>query len=411
MLSANKCSAMERRVICVHIPTFEIGLARLEDTSLKKRPIAIAGIGERALLREVSSEAINEGLSSGMAVDHAVWLCPSLKVLPPSGARVRRGQQQLQEIVSRFAPVWEPAEPGQVFLDVTGTHRLFGPAADTASRVGNEITHRSGLSAALGVGTNKLVTKVATGIVQPAELYDIKPGSERLFMAPLPPGVLPELSRPGARSIVGLLEDLNLSNLGAIADVSLPQLHLVLGSFADELHRRAQGIDYAPVFPGRARPWRTEALTLDQDTVDIEQIRGSVFSLVERLSRELRQHQLECRRLRVTAIHTDYVEVSREANLDPGTFWETDLFNLGERLLQRALHRRVRIRRLIVEAKVTHLPHEQLNLFHPTTALCEPPQGEVDAERGHRLAQTLDRIRHRFGNTAVRWGRAAAHYS
>jgi DNA polymerase-4 len=149
-------------------------------------------------------------------------------------------------------------------------------------------------------------------------------------------------------------------------------------------------------------------VTLEPDAVDIDKICGSVFSLVERLSRDLRHHQLECRRLRVTAIHTDYVEVSREADIDPGTCWETDLFNVGERLLKGALKRRVRVRRLIVEAKVQPLPHEQLTLFGEGPSLYPlPPRGErINVERGRRIAHALDQIRHRFGDTAVRWGRA-----
>ena len=410
---------MDRRVICVRIPAFEIALARLEDPALRTWPVAIASVRKRGILREVSSEAFRDGLSPGIEVDHARWLCPALKILPPSAARVRRGQQGLQEIVSRFAPVWEPVGPGHLFLDVTGTHRLFGAATDTASLVGGEIAQRSGLSAALATGTNKLVTQVATTIVQPAELYDVRPGSERPFMAPLPPAVLPELKRPGARSIRGVLEDLNLCSLGAIADIPLAQLHLVIGSFADELHRRAQGIDYAPVFAARARPWRMEGLTLEPDAVDVDKVLGSVFTLVERLARELRDHQLECRRLRVTAVHTDDVEVSREGEVDPGTCWETDLFRIGERLLNSAVKRRVRIRRVIVEAKVAPLPHEQLTLFGETHS--SPLWGEgfgergkervgpyrptLPVERGRRVAEALDRIRHRFGETAVKWGR------
>jgi len=109
-------------------------------------------------------------------------------------------------------------------------------------------------------------------------------------------------------------------------------------------------------------------------------------------------------------VHTDDVEVSREGEVDPGTCWETDLFRIGERLLNSAVKRRVRIRRVIVEAKVAPLPHEQLTLFgetHSSPLWGEGfgERGKERVERGRRVAEALDRIRHRFGETAVKWGR------
>lgn len=389
---------MDRRIVCLRIPSFEIALARLEDEDLRTRPVAVAAPFGRAVLREVSHEAQQEGLSPGMDVDQARWLCPALRLLPPSGSRVRRGQQALQQIVSRFAPVWEPITPGHLFLDLTGTQRLFGAATDTASRIGGEIIQRHGLEAALGVGSNKLVTQVATTLVQPAELYDVRPGNERPFMAPLPPAVLPELRQRAARTLVELLQDLNLSTLGTIADVPLAQLHLVLGACAEDLHRRARGIDHTPVTAGQIRPWRMEVLTFEPDAVDMNRLRGSIVILVERLCRGLRRDQRVCRRIRVTVVHADFVEVSRETEIDPETCWEADLLPHAQDLLVRTFKRRVRVRRLILEAHIRALEHEQLYLYPASHG------GRSDPDKAQRLAHALDRIRHRFGDRAVRWG-------
>jgi len=50
---------MDRQIVRFAIPSFEVALARLHDSSLWTRPIAIAPLNtSRALLREVSPEAI-----------------------------------------------------------------------------------------------------------------------------------------------------------------------------------------------------------------------------------------------------------------------------------------------------------------------------------------------------------------
>lgn len=396
---------MDRQIVCVSIPSFEIALARLEDSALRARPVAVATAAHpRAVLREVSAEAAQEGLAPGMAVDHARWLCPSIRLLPPSPARMRRGQQQVQDIVSRFAPVWEPFGPGLLFLDLTGTHRLFGRAVDAATSIGRVVEQRHGLAPALGVGTNKLVTQVATGLIKPAELYDVRPGGERPFMAPLPPAVLPELARPAARTLVGLLDDLNLLTLGAIAAVPTDLLQRVVGSIGPELHRRAQGIDDSPVLAAHARPRVTESLLLDPDTVDLHRIRAYLFTLAERMGKGLRERHQLCRRVRVTVVHSDLLEASRESELRPQTALDSALFSRAQDLLAQAFTRRVRIRRLILEGEVGFRPAEQLRLFDFRTATATISR-TPDPERVRRLSDAVDRIRTRYGEQAVRWGR------
>ena len=109
----------------------------------------------------------------------------SHEIFPPNPIQAAAVHQRLQHIMAEYAPVWEPVGPGHVFLDLTGTQRLFGPAVDTAIRIEREIIRREQLTGVLGVGTNKLVSRVATTLVQPPQLCEVRPGLEPTFMAPL----------------------------------------------------------------------------------------------------------------------------------------------------------------------------------------------------------------------------------
>ena len=80
---------MDRQIVCLAIPSFEVSLARLNDPSLRTRPLAIAPLNtSRALLREVSLEAMQDGLYVGMPIEHAKRLCPTLHVFSPNPTRV-----------------------------------------------------------------------------------------------------------------------------------------------------------------------------------------------------------------------------------------------------------------------------------------------------------------------------------
>ena len=183
---ASAVGTMDRQIVCFGIPAFEVAVARLHDPSLSTRPVAIAPLNtSRALLREVSAEAEQEGLAVGMSVDQARRVCPSLHVLSPNPSRVRTAEASLLHIVSRYAPVWEPVQPGSFVMDLTGTGRLFGPAYDVAAKVQQEVLAQYRLDGVAGVGSNKLVAQTAATLIQPSELYDVRPGSEPVFMAPL----------------------------------------------------------------------------------------------------------------------------------------------------------------------------------------------------------------------------------
>src|SRR6185437_681996 len=207
---------MDRQIVCFGIPAFEVAVARLHDPSLSTRPLAIAplnltfpvaryGVGlsfrevfgiefcdtpqlaagsfitSRALLREVSTEAEQEGLGIGMSVEQARRVCPCLHVLSPNPSRIRTAEESLLQVVSRYAPVWEPVQPGSFVMDLTGTGRLLGPAYDIAAKIQEEVFVQYRLDGVAGVGSNKLVAQTAARLIQPSELYDVRPGSEPVF--------------------------------------------------------------------------------------------------------------------------------------------------------------------------------------------------------------------------------------
>jgi DNA polymerase IV len=394
---------MDRQIVCYRIPAFEIALARLSDSSLRTRPVGIApACTPRACLHELSPEAQHAGLYHGISVEEALRLCPSLRILPRDPFRVRLAHQHLLDTVTRFAPVWEPVRPGYFFLDLTGTARLLGPAVDTAAHIEREVVERYRLPGVVGVGSNKLVSRVAAKLIQPTQLCDVRPGSERMFLAPLPVTVLPGLSRHGSKTLLALLQDLNLQTLGEIADVPLPHLAVVFGQQAALLHRWANGIDPSPVLPPVQHPEVETLLVVEPDEVDDGRLLGLLHGLLEELCQTLRRRQRVCRRLTLILLHSDRIEVARHQDFRLGTYWEVDMYPRLKELFFRCFQRRVRIRMMTLRADALTPPDTQLSLFDLDT-----PMGKNQA-RMRRLAVTLDRLRDRFGAHSLYWGQSGS---
>jgi DNA polymerase-4 len=389
---------MIRYILCLQIPTFAIALARAADTSLRNRPVVLAPVHtRRALVQDVSSEASREGVTRGMSVEFARQLCSRLRVVPPDPARMRAAQQELHRTITPFAPVWEPIGPGSVFVDLTGTGRLFGSSIDTAARLAREVSHQQHLPSVIGLAGNKLVSHLAAvTLEQPSQLLSVHPGSEQPFLAPLPTTLLPGLHRTQASHVLRRLDDLNLGTLGAIAAVSRTHLELALGTAAGLLHDWAWGIDSSPVRPPVEHPSIERSLPLNPDEIEDPLLLGRLYGLLEQLCATLRHQRRVCRRLLLTVRHSDHQEQTAHQLLAHGTCWEADLRPVLTRLFMKCFRRRVRLQRLTLRMDHLEPPTEQLSLFSEPAAT---------APAHHRLSRALDGIRTKFGEQAVSWGR------
>ena len=340
---------MDRQIVCLAIPSFEVALTRLNDPSLRTRPLAIAPLNtSRSLLREVSLEAMRDGLYVGMPIEHAKRLCPTLHVFSPNPHRIHRANQSFLSVITRYAPVWEPYQPGSFMMDLTGTTRLFGSACDVAANAQRDILKQYHLDGVAGVGSNKLVAQTAATLVEPFELYEVRHGSEEFFMSPLSVRTLPGLHRPCMRKVLQRLDDLNLLTLGDVAESPLDALSLAIGDYADQLSRWAQGIDHAPVLHPATQPSLEETVTLEPDEVDDSVLLGKLLDAVQRLCRILRSQRRACTFLSLTIRYSDQVEVNRQERLTQETCWEVDLSSPLDALFQRCFRRRVRLRLMTV---------------------------------------------------------------
>jgi DNA polymerase-4 len=386
---------MERDILHLAIPAFPIALARVSDASLRARPVAVVpGHSERALLQCVSAEARAEGVQEGMPLYHARRFCPALVLLPPDPQLIAKGTQALLELSGQYTPLWEPATPGRLFLDLTGGRRLFGPGRDVAARLEQEMERRLRLAGSVGVAGSKLVSRIAAGYLRRPGVCDILRGSEASFLGPLPVSVLPGV---GSVRETALLQDLNLHRVEEVAALSVSQLRLPFGPFAPLLHQRARGIDPSPVQPPRRSPEVTEETFLEREENDDELLLAELCRLAEACGLRLRRLGRAAGRLTLTLTYADGVKERGTATLPSPLSHDLPLFAAVEALFYKSCQRRVRLKGLRLECGRLAAGSGQLDLFAPEAATSPRTDGLQDA---------LDHLRARHGMAAVRWGRS-----
>ena len=388
---------MDREILHITVPAFPIALARVVHSELRGRPVAVAALNsERALLQCVSAEAALEGVHAGTPIYWARKACPSLIVIAPDPHLSAKGSQALLELSGEFTPIVEPGA-GRVFLDLTASRKLFGPARDVAARLERAIGSRLSLTAMAGAGVNKLVSRVAADVMEEPGVYDVFHGSERSFLAPFPISVLPGVGE--ARQVL-LLRDLNLQRVEQVASLSLPQLRLAVGPFAPLLHERARGIDRSPVQPPRLSTEIVEEGLLDQEENDDAILLSELLRLTEGCGLRLRRLGKGARRLALSVMYADGVTETGKKTLPSPLSLDIPLFRAVEELFFSTCKRRQRVRGLRLGCDQVAGEAGQLELFAPVPAKVTQKQFDLQA--------TLDALRAKHGSDAIRWGKGIA---
>jgi len=387
---------LNRHIIHLHIPSFPIAVARVCRPELRARPVAVAlPSSERALILSASAEAGKEGVFKGMPLSAAIKLCPQLIAFPPDPGLTERACQAMTKVAGQYSPLLEPSRPGHIYLDVTGTERLWGKAKDTGYRLRQEINTRLNLSGTAGVAGNKMISSIASRITPSLEVLDVDLGRESSFMAPLKVGVVPGIGR-FRRKI--LLEELNIIRVRELAVLDMDSLKLIFGRQTHVIHQRTLGIDSTPVYPVPRKPMVSEESMLNQDENEDQKLLGILYRLVEKCSYRLRSRELMPRKAGLLIRYSDQMEAKRQIKLAHTSFWDFDLYGPLKKLFLKICNRRVRVRFIRVWFRDFSSPSNQLSLF---------PAPSPHAEKRSAVIQALDRIRGRYGEGAINCGKAA----
>lgn len=385
----------ERAVLHFNVADFAVAVERVTDSSLRERPLIIAPLqAARAVVYDMSEEAYGEGVRKGMPLRQATRICRGAELLAPRVSLYQKAMQAFLKKLQGYSPLIECGQAdGHFFVDVTGTHRLYGPAPDVGWRVRRHVRTSLGINPIWTLATSKLVSKVASRLVKPLGEYIVTAGEEAIFLAPLPIQLLPGLSGKELRK----LQEFRLTTIGALAKLNRHQLMVPFGSRGDYLHAASRGVDDSRVCKPATG---TEVIDYEhcfaEDTNDQRQLEGVVATLASRAGFQLRAQLQVTRRVGIWLKYSDSGYVVRQATCRVGTSGDVLLHKLALTALQRAWMRRTRIRscRLVCDRLQRQSP--QLSLF---------PEPENRQLRHKKVTGAMDTLRRRFGHGVIGVGR------
>ncbi len=391
---------MEREILHFDVRDFCIALERQRLPELRNWPVAIAPGQGRAVVQAVSPEAWQEGIQPGMVVARAQRRCRRLTVLPPDLLLYQRAQEQLVSVLGTFSPLVEPVNWGHFFIDATGTRRLWRTLLDSGERMRRLVAQDFQLEAAVGMASNKLVSRVASQVIKVRELCDVFPGLEASFLSPLAVNVLPGV---GEVTTTRLLAELNLQTVGELAEVSSVLLGAIFGAAGQRLRRMALGEDSSPVVTPKVVPRIQEEIQLPEDDNQRPRLLGYLYGLVEVLGRRLRSRNRCPGELALTVTYADSVQAKARTRLAPvgcEFYLDSVLYKEASRLFNRVVQRRLRIKHLAISVAHLQPPFGQLALF---------PWDDPVRSKEIEVLRAVDHIRRRYGKHAIYYGRTTEY--
>jgi DNA polymerase-4 len=398
---------MEPIILHLAIDSFAIQAERLRCPKLVGRPVALAPHdSSRPRVVAASREALARGVAPGLPLVVARRMCRDLIALPPDADLYAGLSDSIRDGLLPFAPLGGVPRPGRFVLDLTGLSRTHGDACGRASRVGREVERRFGLHPTLGLAATRLVSGIAAHVLAPdGELLDVPGGSEAAFLGPLSVRVLPTARGQAQGERLDLLAVRRVRDVQAL---SMPQLEAAVGRAAAlSLWREARGMDGALGALDRAAERPPSAVaeeTLAAETNDRRILVARVMRLAMEVGVGIRRRGTAACRLEVGAIYADGRHGRARRMLRERISGDRELGAAAVALLDRALTRRVRVRRIRLAAWEEGARAEQLFLWGPSV---EVPAAAVRGgpappeRRAAAFDAALDRLRARLGTGTV----------
>jgi len=376
----------------VDMDAFFVSVEELYDPSLKGKPVVVGGRpNERGVVSAASYAARKFGVHSAMPLRTAYKLCPQAIFVDGHPERYRECSQQVYHVLQSCSPLVEMASVDEAYLDLTGTERLYGPPLRAAHLLHERMKAETRLNCSIGIAASRLVAKISSDQAKPNGVLWVIPGQEAAFLAPLDVRKVPGVGKVTERN----LHAFGIRKVGDLARLDEEFLERHFGKWGLALAGKSRGLDAGGWFDtGIGESEGPKSIshehTFLEDTADVAQLESTLARLSEMVGRRLREHGLHARTVQLKLRYSDFSTITRAHSIARATQLDTELFEEIRHLFRRNWRPGAAVRLLGVHASGWSEGEEQLDLL-----------GEEKHERWKQAMAAADRLRDRFGESAV----------
>lgn len=358
---------------------------------LREIPSCIGGDpkSRRGIVVAKSIPAKKYGVTTGEPVSMALRKCPELVCVPGDFALFETCSRAFKKICASYAPVMESFSIDEVFLDMSGTQKIYPDPVKLACEIKDRIREELGFTVNIGIGSNKLLAKMASDFEKPDKVHTLFPAEIPTKMWPLPVRDLLFLGKASEQKLIKA----GIKTIGEMARYPETEIQRLLGEkTGHQLYEYANGRDDSPVRGEReeAKGYSAETTT-EEDIVTYEQAFSLLLAQCDVVAARMRKDGKKCSCVSVTYRMLDFRTRSHQKKLGNPTDVTEEIFVQVKNLLYECWQ--CQPLRLIGVAltDLTSDDFRQISLFENTE----------NHEKQKKVDGVVDDIRKRFGNGMI----------
>lgn len=319
----------DRWVMHLDMDAFYASVEQRDNPEYRGKPLVVGAMpGRRGVVATCSYEARKYGLRSAMPISEAYRRCPEAIYLRPDMDHYVAASREVMLALNGISPVVEPVSIDEAYLDISGLERLVGEPEEIGRLTKQKIREKVGLTCSVGIGSNRLIAKLASDYRKPDGLVVVRKEQIRDFLDPMPVSNL----RGVGRQTVKLLDRLNIRTVDQLRAYSLDSLQGYFGEKGGQhLFDQARGIASDRVGVQIGRQSISKETTFNEDETDQQRVRERLRLLASEVGHIARRKGLKGRvvtlkiRLDGFESHTRQRRISVASNADGEIFevaWE-----------------------------------------------------------------------------------------
>jgi len=316
-------------IIHLDMDAFFASVEIRERPELVGLPVVVGGTATgRGVVAAANYAARQYGVYSAMPMVKALRLCPKLICLPVNMPLYIEVSQEIHEIFYRYTPEIEPLSLDEAFLDVTASEKLFGSAADIATKIKSDIKNECRLIASAGIAPNKFVAKIASDIDKPDGFVVVEKDEVQAFLDPLPIKRIWGVGKKTEQQ----LHNYGINTIYEIRNKKPEWLRQQFGKLGEHIYRLANGLDKREVISDAKSKSVSSETTFSTDIYDKEVLLATLLQLSEQVAARLRVKNIKAKTVNVKIRFHDFKTITRSKSLSEQTSQTMKIWEIVKQL-------------------------------------------------------------------------------
>ncbi|HWR25733.1 MAG TPA: DNA polymerase IV [Methanosarcina sp.] len=333
MPSPNPKKSNSNRQITFHVDmdSFFASVEIRESPSLKGRPVIVGsdpkGGSGRGVVSTCSYEARKYGIHSAMPISQAYRLCPAAVFLPVNMRLYSEVSTKVMEILKNHSEKFQQVSVDEAYLTPGPEIRNYEEAALFALRIKDEIQKQEKITCSVGVGPNKLISKIGSGFQKPDGLTVVRPEDVKEFLFPLSVSKIPGIGEKTAE----VLKEIGITKVEELANCDVQILSERFGKLGFRMKQMANGLDFGEIKERESVKSISRHGTFEEDTSDPVKITCSLETLAESVHNSLQKHHFLFKTVTLVVRFEDFSTYTRSKTMP---IWTSDLFVIKRTAMQ-----------------------------------------------------------------------------